>query len=89
MREGVDVAPLVNRLRRIEGQARGIERMLAEGRECSEVVQQVAALRNAVDRLGFAVVQSNLRACLSEATLPAGAEGELEKALAALAGLRT
>lgn len=84
----VDIGPLVNRLRRIEGQARGIERMLEEGRDCAEVVQQVAALRNAVDRVGFAIVQANLRACLAKAALSPGAEVELEKALGALGGLR-
>ena len=89
MHEKVEVGPLLNRLRRIEGQARGIERMLQEGRECADVVQQVAALRNAVDRLGFAVVQTNLRACLADAVITRDAESELEKALSALGGLRT
>lgn len=89
MREGVDIGPLVNRLRRIEGQARGIERMLEEGRDCAEVVQQVAAMRNAVDRLGLAVVQTNLRACLTGTALEPEAEKELEKALSALSGLRS
>ncbi len=89
MREGVNVAPLVNRLRRIEGQSRGIARMLEEGRECAEIVQQVAAMRNAVDRLGYELVRSNLRACLTGTKLEPATESELEKALAALGGLRS
>lgn len=80
---------LVNRLRRIEGQARGIAKMLEEGRDCGDVVQQIAAMRNAVDRLGYEVVRTNLRACLAGAELGADTEGQLEKALAALGGLRS
>ncbi len=89
MREGVNVAPLVNRLRRIEGQSRGIARMLEEGRECADIVQQVAAMRNAVDRLGYELVRTNLRACLAETKLEPATENELEKALSALSGLRS
>ena len=84
-----DARALVNRLRRIEGQARGIARMLEEGRDCGDVVQQIAAMRNAVDRLGYEVVRSNLRACLTGAELSPDTEGQLEKALAALGGLRS
>ncbi len=80
---------LVNRLRRIEGQARGIAKMLEEGRDCGDVVQQIAAMRNAVDRLGYEVVRTNLRACLAGAELGPDTEGQLEKALAALGGLRS
>ncbi len=84
-----DPQPLLNRLRRIEGQARGIQRMISEGRDCAEIVQQVAAMRNAVDRLGYEVVISNLRACVAGADLDPEAEGELQRALAALGGLRS
>ncbi len=84
-----DPQPLLNRLRRIEGQARGIQRMISEGRDCAEIVQQVAAMRNAVDRLGYEVVISNLRACVAGAGLDPEAEGELQRALAALGGLRS
>ena len=84
-----DPQPLLNRLRRIEGQARGIQRMISDGRDCAEIVQQVAAMRNAVDRLGYEVVISNLRACVAGADLDPEAEGELQRALAALGGLRS
>ena len=80
---------LVNRLRRIEGQARGIERMLEERRDCREVVQQVAALRSAVDRLGHELVIANLRACLGAAEVSPVTESRLEEALASIAGLRS
>jgi DNA-binding FrmR family transcriptional regulator len=82
-------AELVNRAKRIEGQARGIQRMIEEGRDCAQIVQQIAAMRAAVDRLGYQLVISNLRDCLEDVDLPRGAERELETSLAALSGLRT
>ncbi|HSR26041.1 MAG TPA: metal-sensitive transcriptional regulator, partial [Candidatus Eisenbacteria bacterium] len=56
-------------LRRIEGQARGVQRMIEEGRPCDEVARQVSAMRAAVDRLNHRLVASNLRACLEDAEL--------------------
>ena len=80
---------LIKALRRIEGQARGIQAMIGGGRECAEVVQQLAALRNAVDRVSHRVVAANLRACLAEVEVPPGVRPKLERGLAALGGLRT
>ena len=80
---------LLNRARRIEGQARGIQRMILEGRDCAQIVQQISALRAAVDRLGYRLVADNLRACLAEAELGPGVEVKLESTLAALSGMRT
>jgi len=80
---------LIKALRRIEGQARGVQAMIEGGRECAEVVQQLAALRNAVDRVSHRVVAENLRACLAEVTLPADVRPKLERGLAVLGGLRT
>jgi DNA-binding FrmR family transcriptional regulator len=80
---------LIKRVRRIEGQARGIERMMEEGRDCPEIVTQIAALRAAVDRLGYQLIITNLRACLNDVELPKGTARELESSLAALGGMRT
>jgi DNA-binding FrmR family transcriptional regulator len=80
---------LIKRVRRIEGQARGIERMMDEGRNCAEIVTQIAALRAAVDRLGYQLIRTNLRACLNDVELPQEISQELEVSLAALSGMRT
>src|SRR5690606_31940497 len=58
------VKNLIDRLRRIEGQARGIQRMLEEGRPCRDVIIQLTALRNAVNKVAVAVIVENLEACL-------------------------
>ena len=80
---------LIKALRRIEGQSRGVQSMLMDGRPCAEVVQQMSAMRAAMDRLSHRMVASNLRACLAGAELPEQVERELEHGLLALAGLRS
>ena len=60
-----DVSAVVRRLRRAEGQIAGVIRMLEEGRDCRDVVLQVAAVSRALDKAGFAIVASGLRRCLA------------------------
>ena len=56
---------LIKRLRRIEGQVRGIQTMLTERRECSDVVTQIAAASKALEQVGFKLVASGLTYCIS------------------------
>jgi DNA-binding FrmR family transcriptional regulator len=55
-----------NRLKRIEGQIKGILKMIEEGKECKEVVTQLSAVRSAVDRTIAVIVSDNLEHCLRE-----------------------
>lgn len=55
---------ILDRLRRIEGQARGIQRMVEEERPCREVVIQLTALRNAVSKVAMTLIVENLEACI-------------------------
>ena len=56
---------LIRRLRRIEGQVRGIQAMLAERRDCSDVVTQIAAANKALEQVGFKLVASGLTYCVT------------------------
>lgn len=56
---------LLRRLRRVEGQIRGIQQMLVDGRECRDVVTQISAAGKALDQAGFKLVASGLAYCLS------------------------
>lgn len=56
-----------NRVKRIEGQLRGILRMMEEGKDCKEVITQLSAVRSAVDRTVGVIVSSNLIECVLEA----------------------
>lgn len=56
---------ILSRLKRIEGQARGIRRMIEEGRACEDIVIQVAALKAAVAQVGIAIAGTHLVDCMS------------------------
>ena len=51
-------ADLATRLRRIEGQVRGVQRMLDEGRECPDILQQMAAVRSAVHHASLTLARA-------------------------------
>lgn len=57
-------ADLLRRLRRIEGQARGVARMIEEERDCQEVLQQLAAIRAAAHQAGLRLMRSYAIECL-------------------------
>ena len=57
-------ATAIRRLRRAEGQIAGVVRMLQEGRDCRDVVTQLAAASRALDKAGFQMIASGMRQCL-------------------------
>jgi DNA-binding FrmR family transcriptional regulator len=59
------VDDLLKRLKRVEGQIRGIQQMLVDGRECRDVVTQISAAGSALEQAGFKLVASGLTYCLS------------------------
>ncbi|WML51423.1 metal-sensitive transcriptional regulator [Neobacillus sp. PS3-12] len=56
-----------NRVKRIEGQVRGILRMMEENKDCKEVITQLSAARTAIDRTIGVIVSSNLVECVQKA----------------------
>jgi DNA-binding FrmR family transcriptional regulator len=79
---------VVNRLRRAQGQIGGIIAMIEDGRNCSDIVTQLAAASRAIDRAGFKIVASGIRQC-QDAELrgeqPALTREQMEKLFLALA----
>jgi len=61
----VAMARVVNRIKRAQGQLAGVLRLIEEGRDCEDVVTQLAAVSKALDRAGFAIVASGLQQCLT------------------------
>ena len=59
-----DLTDVVKRLRRAQGQIGGVVRMIEEGRDCAEIVTQVAAVSRALDRAGVAIISTGLKQCL-------------------------
>lgn len=64
---------ILNRLKRTEGQLRGIQKMIEEEAECRDVITQLSAIRSSVDRIMGVIVAENLKNCLNN---PAKDEAE-------------
>ncbi|MFZ2013993.1 MAG: metal-sensitive transcriptional regulator [Nocardioides sp.] len=62
--EPESMTPVINRIKRAQGQLAGVVRLLEEGRECEDVVTQLAAVSKALDRAGFVLVATGLQQCL-------------------------
>ena len=58
------VGDVIKRLRRAEGQLAGVIRMLEAGRDCEDVVTQLAAVSRALDKAGFAIIATGLEQCI-------------------------
>ncbi|HEY8424820.1 MAG TPA: metal-sensitive transcriptional regulator [Limnochordales bacterium] len=62
-------ADLLRRLRRIEGQVRGLQRMVEEQKYCVDVLIQIAAIKAALDKVGMALLEEHTRGCVRRALL--------------------
>jgi DNA-binding FrmR family transcriptional regulator len=62
-----DKEALVKRLHRIEGQVRGIERMVEEDRYCIDILTQISAVTTALESLGFKILDEHVRHCVAGA----------------------
>ena len=78
-----ELTPVINRLKRAQGQLAAVTRMLEEGRDCKDVVTQLAAVSKALDRAGFAIIATGLEQCIREDTTMD--KKELEKLFLSLA----
>lgn len=79
---------VISRLRRAQGQLGGVIAMIEQGRDCKDVVTQLAAVSRAIDRAGFKMVASGLRHCIASTESGEQApltEDELEKLFLSLA----
>ncbi|MFF8996207.1 metal-sensitive transcriptional regulator [Streptomyces sp. NPDC014983] len=64
--EGAPLKAVLNRLRRAQGQISGVIRMIEDGRDCEDVVTQLAAASRALDRAGFAIIATGLQKCVAD-----------------------
>jgi DNA-binding FrmR family transcriptional regulator len=76
-------ARILNRLRRVEGQTRGLQRMVEDGRSCEEVFTQLAAVKAALDRVGVLLISLKMRECLNEHAAEVDSQEAVERALEA------
>ncbi len=62
-----DKSALITRMKRIEGQAKGIQRMIDSDRYCIDIVQQLSALSSAADEVALLILQSHVEGCVTNA----------------------
>jgi DNA-binding FrmR family transcriptional regulator len=67
--ETVSKEMLLKRLRRIEGQIRGIQKMIEEGRDCESLITQLAAIRSAVEGVGSLMLNNYMKLCFSKRSI--------------------
>ena len=65
----MEKAKLIQRLKRIEGQVRGLQRMIEEEHSCSEILTQVAAVRAALAAVAQGIFETHSKACIEQALL--------------------
>lgn len=58
---------VINRLKRIEGQVRGIQRMVEEDRYCVDILVQISAINAALKKVGYTVTERHMKHCISHA----------------------
>jgi len=83
--DATEMQSVVRRLNRARGQLGGIVKMIEDGRDCREIVTQLAAVSKAVDRAGFAVIATGLKECLTNPDGEAMDVDEMEKLFLSLA----
>lgn len=62
---GHDHTPMIHRINRIEGQVKGLRRMVEDDRDCFEVLKQVAATGGAIRALGMLILEEHLKGCIA------------------------
>lgn len=80
------MASVVRRLRRAQGQIGGVVKMIEEGRDCADVVTQLAAAARALDRAGFQIIATGLQQCAADTSETTDADrAQLERLFLSLA----
>lgn len=75
---------LITRLRRIEGQVKGIQRMIEKEEECTDILVQIAAIRAAINKVGGLVLQNYSKNCVRKVSENKDTEEEMEKLINAI-----
>ncbi len=88
MEHGYDKDALKKRLHRIEGQVRGIERMVDDDRYCIDILTQVGAVRTALESLGLEILEDHVTHCVRDALASGDAATTAEKSAELLAAVQ-
>ena len=83
-----DKDALVKRLHRIEGQVRGVERMVVDERYCIDILTQISAVSTALESLAVKLLEDHVRHCVADALASGDAEAAAEKSEELLAAVQ-
>jgi DNA-binding FrmR family transcriptional regulator len=76
-----DKEALLQRMKRIEGQARGIQKMIEEDRYCPEIIQQLTALSHAADEVTLILLQDHIEGCVTRCIHEGDSSGTIDELL--------
>lgn len=82
-----DKGGYLSRLKRIEGQARGVQRMVEEEKYCIDILTQISALTSALDAVAIGLLEDHLRHCVLGSDADGDPEATLQEATAAITRL--
>lgn len=83
-RDAHDKAALAKRLARIEGQVRGIGRMIEEDRYCVDILTQVSAVRSALDAMALGLLEHHLHGCVQQAVVSGKGDAAIDEAMSVI-----
>jgi len=75
---------LLTRLRRIEGQTRGLQRMVEEDKYCVDIMTQIAGVQAALEQVSVQLMENHLRHCLTEAILEGKGEEKIDEVMSVI-----
>src|SRR5699024_8722810 len=75
---------VINRLKRVEGQVRGIQRMVEEDRYCVDILVQISAINAALKKVGFTVTERHMKHCITHAVNDGAGDLAIEELLEVL-----
>jgi len=84
MKHGKDIDAVVNRLKRIEGQVRGLIKMIQDGKKCEEVLVQISSAKSALHKTGQVVLEGHLHHCVLDGIREGKEEETIKKLSSAI-----
>lgn len=75
---------LIKRLKRVEGQVRGIQKMIEEDRYCVDILVQMSAIESAMKQVGYAVTERHMKHCVSDAIKDGNGDASIDELMKVL-----
>ena len=84
MRQCMDVDAVINRLKRIEGQIRGLMKMVEEDKSCEEILMQISSAKSALHKTGQVILEGHLHHCVLDGIRDGNEEETIKKLSSAI-----